>query len=182
MDINNLRENVYNSMVSVQTVGENINILDKFTKEEIYDIVNVIVVNLPKYPDQIITTINERVLNGISVVNKHNQRQTDIKKLLRLFLARISTREQNMLLISLLLIEHTFMFDNNITNELQNVLDYYVSHIIHNSTELQEEIVDNPIIAQTQVIGHSYLRVDELGNLIPTRNTLENFKQYLINL
>ena len=182
MGVNNLRESVYNSMVSVQSIGNNINILDKFTKEEVYDIANAIVVNLPKYPDQIIATIKDRVLNGVPEVHRYNRNQLDIRDLFRRYLGKTSTKEQDMLLIVSLLVDHIDMYDNDITTELQNVLDYYISYIIYNSTELQEEIVNNPTTATTEVLGHTYLRVDELGKLIPTQNTLDNFKQYLINL
>lgn len=181
MYINHLKESIYTSLLASKTLNEGLTIFDKFTKEEVYDFIHNITVGLPKYPEVIGDTIQQRVLNAIPEVIRDEAIDTYIKKLLRLQLNKKTTVESRSLLIALLIVEFNRDFpDDNITEELIKVTNFFTSHIIFNSEELQIEIANNPKTAVTQILGNYYLRVDEEGEIIPTIETIKNFKNYLI--
>jgi hypothetical protein len=181
MYLNQLKENINTSLVGSVTVPDGLTILDKFTTEEVYDFVHNIAVGLPKYPDVVADTITERVLNAIPDVLQEEAIDSYIKKLLRLQLGNKATKESKALLLALLCVEFKREFpDDSITEALKEVTKFFTSHIIFNADDLQNEVQSNPTTALTQVLGNYYLRVDEEGRLVPTIQTIQNFKNYLI--
>lgn len=182
MLINQLKEIISTALANSYTQTENLNIFDKFSKEEIYDMIHNIAISLPKYNDTVADTIQVRVLDAIPEVLREDAIANEIKALLRIHLGNRNTKEYRARLIALLCIDFRNNFpDDSITKELEEIVKFYTSYIIYNSEDLQVEVANNHVTAQTQILGNYYLRVDEVGNLIPTIQTIKEFKHYLFN-
>jgi hypothetical protein len=62
---------------------------------------------------------------------------------------------------------------------LNNIRYYLSSYIIENVDALQDEIKLNPIEGVTRQHRDSYIRFDKFLNMIPTIETITNFKNFL---
>ena len=180
MNPDKVKNAIYLALTRTRTIGEDIGILDKFTTDEVREFVDAIYANIPKTLDIVGATIDLRVLEAIPEHLKEDAINAQIKELLRYYISNNISKEHLSMLIALLTIVFRQKFpDDSITEELVKVVEFYSSYIIPNSDELQSEVAYNPTTAQAHTFGNYFIRVDEVGNLIPTRRIITEFNNYL---
>lgn len=183
MTPNKVKNNIYTALLRTKTISEGVGILDRFTNQDVREFIDVIYASLPKTLDVVANTINFTVVDAIPEHIREEAIDKQIKGLLRFYLADKIEKHQLANLICLLAVTFKQKFPTeSITEEVEKVVEFYSSYIIPNSDELQSEVEYNPTTAQSQILGNYYIRVDEEGKLIPTRQTIEKFNHYLFNI
>ena len=180
MDFEHLQTVLFEAIENSKTQLEGLTIFDKFTVEEVGDIVTDIATLLPKYPDLLVQEVKQRVLQVFEEEDLIIYLDKQIKDLFRLKLANKITREQDCLLVFYLMFSYKTKYtENSLTIDLQDIRGYFMSYIIHTSTELVREIEDVPLAGKTKIVGNYYVRVSSDFKLIPTTTTIEQFINYL---
>jgi hypothetical protein len=181
MEYEKLQAIIFSALERART-QEGDTIYDRFHVLEVADIVNILLQSLPLYPDFIIQDIQKRVLD---VIPKEKQTQVNIhevKELFKLFLYGESNKEQLALLIFLLMIQFTNTYKTGITEQLEEVKDYYYSLPIITTDKLQLEVKTNLSNGTTYNHNNYFIRVEDYWRFVPTIDTHTNFNNYIYKL
>lgn len=154
-------------------------IYDRLSKEEIREFLTSIVHHLPNYPETIVEETNYYCLNVFSSEDKKIMLNLRIRELMKLRITEVINKEQYSLLILYLIIDFIDTYKTNIIKELNKASKYILSYVIPSSSFLYREIEDYPVVGKTYELNESFIRIQQVVDLIPTRKTIKKFSNYL---
>lgn len=169
---------ILDGIYSTTTSIEGLRFLDKFTTDEANDFARRIAVNLNKYPEDFIELTRKRIVDNIPDDTRIDIFNKTIKDLFRLQIANKLTDKTYPLLIYWLMLDYSYKFPtNNISLELKEVYEFFISHLLE-LNEVNEQVILDKVQATTYGCIDNFIRVSADG-IVPTEKTKEIFKHYL---
>ena len=181
MKLEELQALIFSTLETART-QEGHTIYDKFHPLEVADIMNHVISALPLYPDFIVDNIQARIFDALPKELQPDILDHQIKELHRLHLTGKYNKEQLILLIFLLMLKFNNTFEEGITDQLEDVRDYYYTYPILTANDLIVEVEENPEMATSMVIHDYFIRVTPTYEFVPTSTTKSNYSNYLYNL